>query len=613
MSDLASGSENWKKKWKTKRRQRASAARMREIKAAKHQVAEASNTDTASTSASASTSAPVLSSTTPVVTEEDGVPESSDSENERPGTDSDVDDEDFDPQVAFDNWIVSLRLSDRKMLSVLLMETLQKRFNIKATAAALEAAWITGFNEKTVRYYRKDFMDNKGHFKEEKRGKHKRVCLFNDEDLRLRASMWVRENAVNKSGPNMTARDFCQWVNETLLPSSSLPPFFPRSITVITATRWLHRLGYRPKSHKKGAYVDGHERQDVVDYRQKYLDMMKQYYDTHLPPPPPSDEMAPVPPPDAEHRKKLVLIFHDECIFSTNEGQLWAWAAEDDSVIQPKTKGTGIMISDYVDQHNGFLCLTDSEAEHAKSSQPTFPTTARATLEYGADKGGYWNSEKFLKNVKDAIKIAKFKYPEDKHTVVFVFDSSSCHRAYAPDALNSKTMNVKPGGAQPALRDTIWAGRVQKLVDSNGVPKGMKKVLEERGINTTTLKANDMREILANHSDFASEKTMVEHLLESEGLKGTFLPKFHCELNPIERVWGQAKKYSRAHTNFTLVRLRTIIDPALDSVSTDLIRKYFRRVKEYEKAYLDGKKAGRELEQAVKVFKSHRRIFFEQS
>ncbi len=57
--------------------------------------------------------------------------------------------------------------------------------------------------------------------------------------------------------------------------------------------------------------------------------------------------------------------------------------------------------------------------------------------------------------------------------------------------------------------------------------------------------------------------------------------------------------------------LSTNVNPTLDSVSTDLIRKYFRRVLEYERAYLEGKKAGKELEQAVKVYKSHRRIFFE--
>ena len=35
-------------------------------------------------------------------------------------------------------------------------------------------------------------------------------------------------------------------------------------------------------------------------------------------------------------------------------------------------------------------------------------------------------------------------------------------------------MNVRPGGAQPCMHDTVWAGKAQKIVDENGVPKGMK-------------------------------------------------------------------------------------------------------------------------------------------
>jgi hypothetical protein len=46
-------------------------------------------------------------------------------------------------------------------------------------------------------------------------------------------------------------------------------------------------------------------------------------------------------------------------------------------------------------------------------------------------------------------------------------------------------------------------------------------------------------------------------------------------------------------------------------VSTELIHKYFRRVLEYERAYLEGKKAGKELEAAVIVYKSNRTTFFE--
>ena len=43
-------------------------------------------------------------------------------------------------------------------------------------------------------------------------------------------------------------------------------------------------------------------------------------------------------------------------------------------------------------------------------------------------------------------------------------------------------MNV---GAQPQMRDTVWDGRVQKMVFADGKPKGMKIVLEEHGIDTS--------------------------------------------------------------------------------------------------------------------------------
>ena len=83
--------------------------------------------------------------------------------------------------------------------------------------------------------------------------------------------------------------------------------------------------------------------------------------------------------------------------------------------------------------------------------------------------------DKFMANVERAAKIAEFKYRSDKNTVVWLFDQSSCHKAYAEDALNAKRMNVKPGGAQPHMRDTEWAGKPQKLVDRHGIPKGMRR------------------------------------------------------------------------------------------------------------------------------------------
>ena len=82
----------------------------------------------------------------------------------------------------------------------------------------------------------------------------------------------------------------------------------------------------------------------------------------------------------------------------------------------------------------------------------------------------------------NAYKIAKFKYPPTTYTVCWIFDQSCFDKAYADDALNAK-MNVRPGGAQPAMRDTIWAGKVQKMTMPDGTPKGLRMVLlKERGI-----------------------------------------------------------------------------------------------------------------------------------
>ena len=89
---------------------------------------------------------------------------------------------------------------------------------------------------------------------------------------------------------NMTALSFCQWVNETLLEQYDLSANLPRRISLHTATRWLHHLCFHPQSHKKGVYVDGHEREDVT--KAKHLHELKT---SHLPPPPCSDE-HPAPP-----------------------------------------------------------------------------------------------------------------------------------------------------------------------------------------------------------------------------------------------------------------------------------------------------------------------------
>ena len=115
---------------------------------------------------------------------------------------------------------------------------------------------------------------------------------------------------------------------------------------------------------------------------------------------------------------------------------------------------------------------------------------------------GYWNNEKFIKQLEDVIKILYVKYPKECYNVFWFFDHSSGLTAFAEDALNVNRMNVQLGGAQPRMRDTYYNGRLQRMVLADGTPKGMKRVLEERGVNVTKMKADDMREKFQSIHDF---------------------------------------------------------------------------------------------------------------
>ena len=53
------------------------------------------------------------------------------------------------------------------------------------------------------------------------------------------------------------------------------------------------------------------------------------------------------------------------------------------------------------------------------------------------------------------------------------------------------------------------------------------------------MKMDDLRQGLQSIHDFKYEKPKIKILLPGNG----FMPKFHCELNPIEREWDISKKY----------------------------------------------------------------------
>ena len=72
------------------------------------------------------------------------------------------------------------------------------------------------------------------------------------------------------------------------------------------------------------------------------------------------------------------------------------------------------MVSDFITERYCYLALTEDEYGMAKQVDPTIRRYARQQMECGDMKEGYWMSEKFKDQIKQAVKIAEVKYPREE-------------------------------------------------------------------------------------------------------------------------------------------------------------------------------------------------------
>ncbi|RIA88737.1 hypothetical protein C1645_825920 [Glomus cerebriforme] len=179
--------------------------------------------------------------------------------------------------------------------------------------------------------------------------------------------------------------------------------------------RWLHILRYTKQRQKQGIYYDGHERADVIQYRNTFLKQIFEYEKlmSHYE----GENMDRILPDLAEDEKEYILVTHDEC------------------------NGKSVMVSEFLTEVDRRLKLKPEEIEQ----HPTVPVEAREYLEPGKDREGYWTAENVLNQIKTkAIPIFEALYPNC--IGIFAFDNSSNHAIFAKNALVSKKMNLNPGG-----------------------------------------------------------------------------------------------------------------------------------------------------------------------
>ena len=310
-----------------------------------------------------------------------------------------------------------------------------------------------------------------------------------NEEICEKARVYIRENTAPKGRPNLTAAAFCQWVNNDLLPNSTLEPGYPRRVSVETVRKWLHDLGFDVQHMSKGVFIDGHERPDVVESRKQFLRKMTEYGFLR-PDNAPTEEAARALPADVPHMskeegQKCIVWFHDESAYNTTEDTQMLWGEKGKLPIKPKGKGSSIMVSEFIEEKDGYLALSDEQYELEVGSGGGVEKSACALLEIGENREGYWTGELFMEQVAKAVPIAEVKYPTSQgYHHIWCFDHGCNHTAFAGDALIASKMNKGPGGKQPKMRDTVWNGQPQTMTLADGRPKGAGLVLEERGYDT---------------------------------------------------------------------------------------------------------------------------------
>ncbi|PCH35242.1 hypothetical protein WOLCODRAFT_36273, partial [Wolfiporia cocos MD-104 SS10] len=423
--------------------------------------------------------------------------------------------------------------------------------------------------------------------------KHSQSHL-NDESVQTAARNWL---TVQTSG-QVTPRAFRSALDDTVLPALNI--VLKRPLCVRTARCWLIRLGWRHTMIKNGVYMDGHERPDVVKYHQEvFLPTMATFEKrmTHYNGP----QLTPVKPELAPGMREVIALLR-----------------QDDVVLRKKGQGRLIHVSDFILEATGRLVYTDP--------QTGVIDNARQIIYPGSNGDAWWDTAQLIAQVKRAIAIFNKAHPNC--IALFIFDQSSAHASLAPDALWAFDMNKSNGGKQRRQQDTMipqsnpttaFRGQLQKMTLSNGEPKGLQQVLEERGFDVSLLRAKCtpvcpfesknccMARLLSQQDDFANQPSMLETVIKDAGHECLFLPKFHCELNPIEMYWGWCKYRYREVIKKSFNEAKEVAQEKLNSCPVDTIRRFINKSWRFMDAYRHGL-TGKAAAWAVRKYRQHRQV-----
>lgn len=270
----------------------------------------------------------------------------------------------------------------------------------------------------------------------------------------------------------------------------------PFSITLHTAQRWMHKMDWRYEKRMKGMYIDGHERDDVVKYRQEFCARWKEYekcmvtYDNNS-----NIDSIPAGFPVPGGRFRIQLVTHDESTFAADDRCKTIWQHSSHATNpEQKGEGTSIMVSDFLSLEWGRL-KTDERCTYRVYATShiisKLNSEARVIFHLGKNQEGYFTAEDLLAQVDRAIDI--FEELTRGFTIaLFIFDNVPSHKKRAPDALSARkmvktpTLGWTPVKGGPRMRcGQLLDGTAQDFYYPDDHPtmpgwfKGMKAIIKE--------------------------------------------------------------------------------------------------------------------------------------
>ena len=198
--------------------------------------------------------------------------------------------------------------------------------------------------------------------------------ILEDEDIAMEIQLKLAERAKNSF---IKALDVVEIVaGAEIQERLEAAGIEKRKISERSARQWLRKFRWRYSRKKNGMYIDGHEREDVVAYRQNFVSRFLTHYaprmytwDNE------GNETKPVGfnSPDINGRFRLIPVTHDESTFHANDERKTRWIHESQKATpERKGDGTSIMISDFLTSEWGRLTSADGTEYDILSSSDQF-------------------------------------------------------------------------------------------------------------------------------------------------------------------------------------------------------------------------------------------------